>query len=91
MERSARPETRNRMLGLPSAVAIQALPIEQRRPLGTLLRELAVHARANANESWKRGKGPMAAYWMAVSIYARHTARVIDPRSPGSFVKGPTA
>ena len=86
-DRSTRPDIRNPMLRLPSVAAIQALPIEQRRPLGTLLREMAVQARAEANRAWASGKGPMAAYWLAASIYAKHAARVIDPRSPGSFVK----
>lgn len=83
--RSARREVRNPVLALPSARRILDLPVEHRRPLGILLRELAVEAAAKAEQSWRQGKGIMAAYWKAVSIYAKHLARVIDP-APGSKV-----
>jgi hypothetical protein len=78
--RSARREVRNPVLALPAARAIQALPLEQRRPLGILLRELAVQAEHQADEAWRRRKGIMAAYWRAAAIYAKHIARVIDPK-----------
>lgn len=77
--RGARREVRNPILRLPAAKSILALPVETRRPLGLLLRELADQAADQANASWKSNKGIMAAYWKAVSVYAKHLARVIDP------------
>ena len=77
--RSAKVEVRNPVLALPSARRILDLPPEQRRPLGILLRELAADADAKAEHSWQTRKGIMAAYWRAVSIYAKHLARAIDP------------
>lgn len=79
--RSQRREVRNPVLRLPAAQAIVGLPIEQRRPLGILLRELADQANDQAEISWGQKKGIMAAYWKAVSVYAKHLARVIDPAS----------
>jgi hypothetical protein len=79
--RSARREVRNPVLALPSARAIMDLPAEQRRPLGILLRELAFQCDDQANEAWRKRKGIMAAYWRAVSTYAKHLARVIDKRT----------
>lgn len=78
--RSALAEVRNPILNLPAAQAILALPQEQRRPLGQLLRELSAQADAMAEHSWRRRKGIMAAYWRACSIYAKHIAHAIDPR-----------
>jgi hypothetical protein len=39
-----------------------------------LLRQLGDQAHERAEASWRQRKGPMAAYWRAVSIYARHAA-----------------
>jgi hypothetical protein len=77
--RSARREVRNPILALPAARAILALPIEQRRPLGLLLRQLATEADSKADEAWRTRKGIMAAYWRAVCTYAKHVARAVDP------------
>jgi hypothetical protein len=82
--RSARREVRNPVLALPAALAVLELPAEQRRPLGILLRELAAQADRQAEQSWRKRKGMAAAYWRAVSIYAKHLARAIDPRSRGA-------
>lgn len=77
--RGARREVRNPILLLPAAQGVLALPIESRRPLGILLRQLSEQAAAQAQASWKSNKGIMAAYWKAVSVYAKHLAHVIDP------------
>jgi len=77
--RGARREVRNPVLLLPAAQGILALPVESRRPLGILLRQLADQANNQAQASWRSNKGIMAAYWKAVSVYAKHLARVIDP------------
>jgi hypothetical protein len=82
--RGARREVRNPVLLLPAARAILDLPIEVRRPLGLLLRQLADQANEEAKRSWARNKGIMAAYHKAVSVYAKHLARVIDPISARS-------
>ncbi|MDB5358800.1 MAG: hypothetical protein JWO51_97 [Rhodospirillales bacterium] len=81
--RSAKLMTRNPILALPSAQTIRDLPPDQRRPLGILLRELAVQADAKCKESIHRKKLPMALYWGACAVYAKHLARAIDPR-PGA-------
>lgn len=78
--RSAKIEVRNPILLLPASQKILALPIEIRRPLGELLRELATDAGLRAENAWARRKGIMAAYWRAVSTYAKHIAHAIDPR-----------
>jgi hypothetical protein len=73
-------EIRNPVLGLPAVAAIEELDPQARKVLGALLRELGKDATSRAEESWTKGKGPMAAYWKAVGIYARHIARVVEPR-----------
>lgn len=77
--RGAKIDVRNPVLKLPAARAILDLPIEQRRPLGLLLRDLAHQADRDAEAAWRKRKGMMAAYWRIVSTYAKHLARVIDP------------
>lgn len=67
----------NPLLELPAAVALLDMPAELRRPLERLLRELSADAEARAQESWKRKKGPMAAYWKACAVYSKHTARAL--------------
>jgi hypothetical protein len=73
--RSNRPEVRNPVLGLESVRALQELEDHPRAALATLLSELSAEARDKAETCWRKNKGPMAAYWKAVSIYAKHTAR----------------
>jgi hypothetical protein len=72
----------NPLLALPAARAIAALPQAQRRPLERLLRELRAQANEQAELAWARRKAPMAAYYRAVSSYARHCAHVLSrPRT----------
>ncbi|MGU2073411.1 hypothetical protein ACSETA_10695 [Pseudomonas aeruginosa] len=42
------------------------------------MRELRVQANTEAENAWRRRKGPMAAYWRAVSTYARHIAHALS-------------
>lgn len=77
MNRSARPEVRNPVLGLPSVARLQALPLDSRAALRAVLVELAADAQRRGHECWNRRKPPMAAYWMAVGVYCRHIARVL--------------
>jgi hypothetical protein len=72
----------NPLLALPAARAIAALPRSQREPLERLLRELRSQANDQAELAWARRKAPMAAYFRAVSTYARHCAHVLSrPRA----------
>ncbi|WP_267381538.1 MULTISPECIES: hypothetical protein [unclassified Sphingomonas] len=48
-----------------------------RELLRGVLLDLAMDARTRAEDSWRRHKAPMAAYWKAVSVYAGHLARVL--------------
>jgi hypothetical protein len=77
MNRSSQPEVRNPILGLPAAVRIKKLPQPVREALSDLLKELAVDAQVRADKCWRSHKAPMAAYWKAVAVYARHIARAV--------------
>jgi hypothetical protein len=80
VQRSNRPEVRNPVLALAAAARIASLPPEARDLLAQLLAEIATDARERAQTSWKRNKGPMAAYWKAVGAYAEHLRRAIRIR-----------
>jgi hypothetical protein len=68
----------NPLLKLPAAQKLLALPPEQREAIEALMRELRADADKLAEQSWKKRKGPMAAYWRAVATYARHTAHALS-------------
>jgi hypothetical protein len=68
----------NPLLKLPAAQRLMALPSEQREVIEALMRELRADADKLAEQSWKKRKGPMAAYWRAVATYARHTAHALS-------------
>ncbi len=70
----------NPLLRLPAGKALMNLPAEMRAPLEAVLRDLRAQADAEAENAWKRRKGPMAAYWRAVSTYARHTAHALSKK-----------
>ncbi len=76
--RSNNAEVRNPLLALPAMRSIRLLPPDVRACLAALLRDLAADANDRANAAWRRHKAPMAAYWKAVAVYARHTARAIQ-------------
>ncbi len=65
----------NPVLQLESTAKLQALSPEARDALAAVLREIGLDAAIKAEQSWQRNKGPMAAYWKAVGVYARHIAR----------------
>jgi hypothetical protein len=67
----------NPLMKLPAMRQVLALPVEQRGPLEALMRELRTEADKLAEESWRKRKGPMAAYWRAVSTYSRHVAHML--------------
>lgn len=72
----------NPLFKLPAGRALLALPAEQRAPLEAVLRELRCQADIEAEKSWAKRKGPMAAYWRAVSTYARHAAHALSKGTP---------
>ncbi len=63
-------------MALPSAREIAALPPEARAALRRVLLDIRHDARERAEKAWRSNKGPMAAYWKAVSVYAGHISRV---------------
>ena len=74
--RAIDPVVRNPLLQLPAAQRIAQLPPDARAALAQLLREIGADAQVRADAAWKRHKGPMACYWKAVGVYARHAARL---------------
>lgn len=73
----------NPLMRLPAAKKLMALPADQRAPIEQLLRELRADADREAENAWKRRKGPMASYWRAVSTYARHVAHMLAQGAHG--------
>ena len=76
-ERSNRREVRNPVLALPSIQRLQDLPPEAREAVRAVMGDLVIDARARAQASWLKNKGPMAAYWKAVGAYAHHIKRAL--------------
>lgn len=72
----------NPLLDLPAGKELLALPLKDRQRISKVMRQLRHQANDEAERSWKKRKGPMAAYWRAVSTYARHLAHALD--RPGS-------
>jgi hypothetical protein len=70
--RSNLPETRNPLLRLPAAQRLAELPGDSRGALRELLLQLGREANEKAALCWRTHKAPMAAYWKAVAVYARH-------------------
>lgn len=70
-------EVRNPVLALPSFKLLRTLDPGSLLALRAVLLEMRREARAQAEHSWRRHKGPMAAYWKAVSVYAGHIARAL--------------
>lgn len=78
--RSLLPTVRNPLLALPAMQRLAALLAgrpELRAAVLELLLEIRNHARASAQLSWRRNKGPMALYWKVVGVYAGHILRAI--------------
>ena len=75
--RSSRAEVRNPVLGLPGFRLLAALPPDSKAALAAVLLDLETDARAKATKCWNTHKAPMAAYWKAVAVYARHIRRAL--------------
>jgi hypothetical protein len=71
----------NPLLKLPAGKALLDLPPEDRKRIESVMRDLRDQANAEAENAWRRRKGPMAAYWRAVSTYARHIAHALSQPS----------
>jgi uncharacterized membrane protein len=69
----------NPVLSLRSFEKLRDLPPESRAALAEVLREIGQVAEDTAQDSWRARKAPMAAYWRAVGVYARHVARAVAP------------
>lgn len=67
----------NPLLNLPAGRALLGLPREDRERIEAVMRQLRDQANAEAENAWRRRKGPMAAYWRAVATYARHVAHAL--------------
>lgn len=67
------------MLGLPSTQRLLTLPSEQRSIIADILLEMTGDARARAQESWRKNKGPMAVYWKTLGVYTNHLRRIVRP------------
>ncbi len=67
----------NPLLMLPAGRALLELPTADRLRIAKVMRELRVQANSEAETSWGRRKGFAAAYWRAVSTYARHVAHAL--------------
>ncbi len=79
----------NPLFKLPAARALLSLGAPEKAALGRLMMDLRRQANDEAEQAWKRRKGPMACYWRAVSTYARHVAHVLRmprPRCCGTGV-----
>jgi len=69
----------NPLLNLPAGRALLDLPAEDRRRIEAVMRELRDQANQEAENAWRRRKGPMAAYWRATTeTYARHLAHALS-------------
>lgn len=67
----------NPLLTLPAGRKLAELDDESSRALEQICRELRAQANDQAETCWSRRKAPMAAYWRAVSTYARHVAHAL--------------
>lgn len=68
----------NPLLVLPAGQELMKLPAEDRKRIANVMRALRRQANTEAEKSWSKRKGPMAAYWRAVSTYARHMAHALE-------------
>jgi hypothetical protein len=76
-QRSAKPEVRNPLLGLPSAARAADMPREAREWLLIFLQDIRFDAQKKAQKSWASHKAPQALYWKIVAVYAGHIAKVL--------------
>lgn len=75
--RSSQREVRNPVFALPAAKRLAELDPATREVVADILADLARDAGQRAQASWLKNKGPMAAYWKAVGVYAKHIRQVL--------------
>lgn len=80
--RSNRPDVRNPLLTLPEAVEMSNLPPEARDALQRALVAFSKACRGKAELCWRTHKPPMAAYWKAWAVNARHAALLLQSAPP---------
>ena len=68
----------NPLMRLPAMADLMEQPTIMRKGFAAVLRQLRTQANDEAEKSWRKKKGPMAAYWRAVATYCRHTAHALD-------------
>jgi hypothetical protein len=68
---------RNPVLGLPAMQGIIATDAPWRGELRELLIQLRDQARAKGEESMRKNKYMMFAYWKVASVYINHIARAL--------------
>lgn len=78
----------NPLLRLPAGKALRQLPRADRERIEAVMRELRDQANLEAETAWRRRKAPMAAYWRAVSTYARHIAHALSSNARDSKKSG---
>lgn len=86
--RSQRAEVRNPLLAVPGvAEDIEALARDHPEAMAAL-RSIAMKCsrawHAKGEECWRRSKPPMAAYWRAWGVNARHLAALCRPTGRGA-------
>lgn len=75
--RSERPDVRNPLLGVPGlAEEVATWSPETLACIERAARLCSAHWRVKGDECWKRHKPPMAAYWKAWAVNARHMALI---------------
>lgn len=72
----------NPLFKLPAGRALLDLPPVERKAIEAVMRDLRHQANTEAENAWRRRKGPMAAYWRAVATYARHVAHAVSKPAP---------
>jgi len=70
----------NPLITLPALQELMELPIEDRRRIAKVFRDLRQQANAEAEKAWGNRKGPMAAYYRAMSTYSRHFAHALEKK-----------
>lgn len=87
--RSNRAEVRNPVLALPAFDQLAAMHPAARRALGAVLGDLSAESRLRAEQCWRKHKAPMAVYWKAVSVYARHIRLALEAAKSRPSVPSP--
>lgn len=82
--RSSRPEVRNPLLAIPEVQAeFASLSPEARKALENMLRAMSKVFHKKGDEAWARRKPPLASYYRANGVNARHLALAARAASKG--------